>query len=177
MENRSQKLLKSLKLYYEDEQKLSIFTNIVNKQESDNDVSLRLIDWLVTNYSKDKRIKYTLDNKEQHEFVIHESYKNMLKAYSKRMFDPFRRHDRVYIRCNLLPSKFLETTVAQLSFFKWAIDNKVIDYAMAHKREIKEHMDTHTKHRNNAEKTKRKELTKYNKGAKLYNLNIRVTFT
>jgi hypothetical protein len=49
-----------------------------------------------------------------------------LKAYSKKRFDPFCRWDRISI-----PYKgetCIETTIGQLNFFKWALENKVIQY-------------------------------------------------
>jgi hypothetical protein len=49
-----------------------------------------------------------------------------LKAYSKRNFDPFCRWDRVTIPCGSNAS--IETTIGQLNFFKWAIENKIVEY-------------------------------------------------
>ena len=184
MENKSQKLLSSLKEYYKDVEKLQIVLDVIHapsKIEYDNNkVSLRLIDWLVTNYSKSTNIVYDINGKS---FNMHQSYKNMLKAYSKKMFDPFRRHNRVYIECCLLESNLLETTVAQLTFFKWAIENNVISFALDNKVCIKQHMDNHTQHRINGSKyniekiNKRKELSKASKGANMYSVNLKVSFT
>lgn len=167
-------------MYYADITKLNLMQNIIQAQP--NKVSLRLVDWLVTNYSKSHNIVYYV-----HEmpFNVHQSYKNMLKAYSKRLFDPFRRHDRVYLRYGENNGKVVETTVAQLTFFKWAIENNVLKYAFDHRDHIKEDMDVNTRHRKTNEKlkpddkhrTKRKELSKSSKGANIYNVNIRVTFS
>lgn len=96
---------------------------------------------------------------------------NMLKAYSKRLFDPFRRHGRIILEHE---GKRLETTVAQLSFFRWAIDNEVLKYANEHRDSIKKNMDLHTKNRN---PDKRSELSKSSKGANVYSVNICVSFT
>jgi hypothetical protein len=49
-----------------------------------------------------------------------------LKSFSKKQFDPFRRNVRIDFEYE--PGKTIETTVAQLNFFRWAISNKVIDY-------------------------------------------------
>ena len=49
-----------------------------------------------------------------------------LKAYSKRRFDPFCRWERISIPYKT--ETFIETTIGQLNFFKWALENKVIDY-------------------------------------------------
>jgi hypothetical protein len=80
---------------------------------------------------------------------VYVDYKLKLKAYSKKRFDPFCRWDRITI-----PYKngtFIQTTIGQLNFFKWAIENKVIDY-------IDEHYDVIEKDMNNRNSTsKRKE--------------------
>jgi hypothetical protein len=178
MENRSQKILSSLTKYYSDVTKLNLMQSIIQSHDTTNKVSLRLVDWLVTNYSKSHNIVYYVSDMP---FNVHQSYKNMLKAYSKKLFDPFRRHDRVYLRYP--DAGIVETTVAQLTFFKWAIENDVLSYAFEHRNNIKADMDLNTKHRKNSEdlydkhKTKRKELSKKTKGANIYNVNIRVTFT
>lgn len=173
MENKSQKLLSSLREYYSNKRKLLLIDSIIHANPNKDNVSLRLVDWLITNYSKSKNIVYYVNDKP---FNIHQSYKNMLKAYSKRLFDPFRRHDRVFLEYDDFK---LETTVAQLSFFRWAIENNVLKYALQHKDEIKENMDIHTRHRNKKaeEKNKRTELSKISKGAHKYSVNIRVSFT
>ena len=49
-----------------------------------------------------------------------------LKAYSKKRFDPFCRWERVQFPYD--NDRSIQTTIGQLNFFKWAIENKVIDY-------------------------------------------------
>ena len=58
-------------------------------------------------------------------FKVYNDYKLKLKAYSKKRFDPFCRWERITIPFN---DKHMETTIGQLNFFKWAIENNVIDY-------------------------------------------------
>jgi len=182
MENRSQKILTSLLQYYKDN-KLKVMENIIHAQPNSNKVSLRLVDWLVTNYSKSHNVVYYVNNMP---FNVHQSYKNMLRAYSKKLFDPFRRHTRVYVnKSDKSDTTVIETTVAQLTFFKWAIDNEVLSYAYEHRNDIKEDMDKNTKHRINNQnlsslenvRSKRKELSKSSKGANMYSVNICVTFS
>lgn len=167
MENRSQKLLNSLLSYYTPE-KLSLLLNVTQNCENDEHPSLRLIDWLVTNYSKKHAIVYSLDEKP---FNLHQSYKNMLKAYSKKLFDPFRRHSRVHIKCSLVDNGYLETTVAQMTFFKWAIDCNVLLYAQKHKQQIKDDMDA------NRTVVSPDICNKKSKKAKIFNINFNVTFS
>src|SRR6056300_1568068 len=70
-----------------------------------NIISLRTIDWFVTNYSK----KYNIILNEEKRFVVFLDYKSQLKAYSKKYFDPFCRRDR--IEFNVCDKEKIETTV------------------------------------------------------------------
>jgi hypothetical protein len=65
---------------------------------------------------------------------VYLAYKAHLKAYSKKMFDPFCRWKRI---------QFMElnTTVGQLSFFEWAIQDEILDYLETHFDDIQKDMD------------------------------------
>lgn len=102
-------------------------------------ISLRLIDWFVTNYSK----KYnTVITKEKSNNVIHFnvylSYRSQLKAYSKQLFDPFRRRDRITFFYDV--DKSVETTIGQLNMFRWILQNDILDYIIQHIDEIETDM-------------------------------------
>jgi len=119
--------------------RLELFSDIINQKTP---LSLRLLDWLVTNYSKKYNITYPLKyNSETIYFNIYIDYKNQLKAYSKKFFDPFCRQKRLVIDSNTfkwrtytteedIAKKDIVTTVGQLNFFRWFIENKVMDYAL-----------------------------------------------
>ena len=116
-------------------------------------ISLRLIDWFVTNYCKNFNILYNLNDfkekqpdKTQEELqsfdnfiIVHNNYKGQLKAYSKRNFDPFCRRNR--IRFYYEDNKYFITTVGQLNFFKWALENHIIDYIDKHLKAIDSDMN------------------------------------
>lgn len=87
------------------------------------DLSLRLIDWFVTNYCRKHFIGYPLNGQE---FLVYISYKSQLKAYSKQYFDPNCRRERIMFQ---IPGHepFL-TTVGKLNFFRWAIETNLLDY-------------------------------------------------
>jgi len=138
-------LLKSLLTFYKDPKHLKVIYEAINNKGC---VSLRIIDFLCTNYSKTQNVVY-YNNKSP--FNLHLMYRSQLKAYSKVQFDPFRRHSRLTIPCNLSDTKKLETTVAQLNFFKWAIDNKVIDYAHTNVKFIENEMTRLTKKKKTTE--------------------------
>lgn len=103
-------------------------------------LSLRVLDWFVTNYSKQYDIIYNIkkgDNVRQ--FTAHGHYKAMLKGYTKKRFDPFCRKKRVFLEYGT--NQEVETTVGQLNFFKWAIENKVLDYVQANLQTIVDDMN------------------------------------
>ena len=91
-------------------------------------ISLRIVDWFATNYAKKNYTLYPIAdvNGQTIRFKVYFDYKLKLKAYSKKRFDPFCRWDRISI-----PYKngtCIETTIGQLNFFKWAIENCIIEY-------------------------------------------------
>lgn len=122
-------VLQRLSRFYTNKPHLERVQNIL---EGKSELSLRLIDWFVTNYAKKYNISYTSNSGNY--IVVYLSYKSHLKAYSKRMFDPFCRWKRI---------KFqeLETTVGQLNFFEWAITDGVLDYLEEHREEVHSDME------------------------------------
>ena len=71
-------------------------------------------------------------------FIIHDNYKCQLKEYNKKNFDPFCRDTRIKLYYD--NNNYFETTVAQLNFFKWAIDNYIIDYILDNYKTIEKAM-------------------------------------
>jgi hypothetical protein len=142
-------LLNNLMDFYKDEKYLSRMLKIITGESR---ISLRIVDWFATNYAKKNYTLYTFTDSHENtiRFKVYFDYKLKLKAYSKKRFDPFCRWDRISI-----PYKngtCIETTIGQLNFFKWAIENKVIEY-------IEENYDTIEKDMNNRNSTsKRKEI-------------------
>lgn len=127
-------LLYSLKTYYSNDNNLTKLLNIIKFKKS---ISLRIIDWFATNYSKKYNTIFVLYKDEDgnktlketdniySQFNVYNSYKSQLKAYSKKRFDPFCRRERLDIEIN---GHHLNTTIGQLNFFKWVINNNIIDY-------------------------------------------------
>ncbi len=101
-------------------------------------VSLRVVEWFATNYSKKFNVSYLLEGKQ---FIVHFQYKRELKAYSKRLFDPFCRRDRISFEAIGAPT-IEETTVGQLNFFRWAIEKGVLNYILEHAAAIEADMNT-----------------------------------
>jgi len=116
-------LLKNLMDFYSQSENIQRLLDIVN---GESNISLRIIDWFVTNYSKKYFVVYDINDNIQR-FKVYNDYKLKLKAYSKKCFDMFQRWERISIPCGENGGVFV-TTIGQLNFFKWAITNRVLDY-------------------------------------------------
>ncbi len=133
-------LLNNLITFYKDEKYLNRMLSIIT---GDSKTSLRIVDWFVTNYAKKNYTLYPIKEKSGNiiRFKVYFDYKLKLKAYSKKRFDPFCRWDRISI-----PYKngtYIETTIGQLNFFKWAIEHEVIEYVEEHYDIIENDMNNH----------------------------------
>ena len=117
-------LLVSLAKFYGNKSYMNVVMPIIH---GTSEVSLRLIDWFVTNYSKKKStiITKTIANNVVH-FNVYLSYRSQLKAYSKHLFDPFRRRDRIIFHFD--KTSEVETTIGQLNFFRWLVQNDILTY-------------------------------------------------
>lgn len=112
-------ILASLSRFYANEENLACFKEMTDGAN----VSLRLVDWFVTNYCKKHNVEFVQRNSRYNVYV---DYRSQLKAFSKHNFDPFRRRDRIRYFYN--DADFIFTTVGQLNFFKWAIENGIVQY-------------------------------------------------
>jgi len=135
-------LMISLSKFYSQKHNINKILAIIEPTLSikpDNRISLRLIDWFVTNYSKKNN---TIITKEKNNNVIHFnvylSYRSQLKAYSKQLFDPFRRRDRITFYFDT--DKSIETTIGQLNMFRWILQNDILDYINSNIDEIEKDM-------------------------------------
>tara|TARA_B100000212_G_C27256548_1_gene482543 strand:+ start:316 stop:882 length:567 start_codon:yes stop_codon:yes gene_type:complete len=140
-------LLYSLKNYYSKDDNLNRLLNIIKYKKS---ISLRVIDWFATNYSKKYNTIYMIYKDEKghktldelftpfSQFNVYNSYKSQLKAYSKKRFDPFCRRERLDIDINGI---HLNTTIGQLNFFRWVLNNNIIDYIQNNIDEIENDMN------------------------------------
>ena len=127
-------LLTNLLDFYKKEDHMDRLMQIINGESK---VSLRIIDWFVTNFAKKNFTVYSIPAKNRcstvingeenmERFKVFHHYKLELKAYSKVRFDPFSRRERIMIPYTNDTS--LQTTIGQLNFFKWAIENQVLEY-------------------------------------------------
>jgi hypothetical protein len=142
-------LLSSLTEFYNKNTEYKItLKNIIN---GNHKLSLRIIEWLVTHYSKSNNIYYWIDEykniynnypedsylddskeykKNIRKINLYQDYRAQLKSYSKFNFDSFRRHHRITFFINNERTDYIETTVGQLNFFRWIFNNNIITYAI-----------------------------------------------
>lgn len=179
-------LISSLKSFYNEDCNKKIIIPIV-KQETK--ISLRLLDWLVTNYSKQNNVTYKIGDKN---FSLWLDYKNQLKAYSKIRFDPFCRRKRIFYDCETNQAIPLEkedykkyednpkgfiTTVGQLNFFRWALTHRVVDYAFENIQEIESDMLKYSDSRKlNTNKRRNRKKSRISSTVLKHNVKVVVQF-
>jgi hypothetical protein len=116
MATRSDLLLDALRRFFEVPEHAQQLKDILEHRRG---VSLRNLEWFVTNYSRQTNVTYTTPTGRQ--FTVHVAYKSSLDGYSKKFFDPFCRTERIEFHG-------LTTTIAQLNFIRWCIVNGIVDY-------------------------------------------------
>ena len=116
IQSKEQWVLHRLETFYSNPEHFKQIQQILTGESK---ISLRLIDWMVTNYAKKHNISY-LTASGRH-VIVHLAYKSHLKAYSKKILAPFCRWKRIQFMG-------LDTTVGQLNFFEWALQDEVLKY-------------------------------------------------
>jgi len=130
-------VIASLQRFYANHPEIDKVLTYLN---GDAPLSLRIIDWFVTKYSRKSFVRYPLNGQE---FLVYLSYKGQLKAYSKQYFDPNCRRERIMFTIpNHAP---FMTTIGKLNFFRWALESNILEYMEAHEEEIRTGYNTYLK--------------------------------
>ena len=129
---KSELLFKSVDAFFKKGQNSQILIDVLEKRQG---VSLRNLEWFITNYSKNKNITYKTNGGQF--FTVHCAYKSTLDGYSKKLFDPFCRAAKFEYEVPNIDGIKISTTVAQLNFIKWCITNNIIEYIILNKENIK----------------------------------------
>lgn len=149
------------------------------RQESG--ISLRALDWLVTNYAKKHNIVCKTESGAL--FNIYHGYKIALYHFKRRNFDPFRRRNRIGVV--IKDVKVCDTTVGQCNFLHWAYYQGVLSYAIENARDIETDMNSASaKHKAerkvqkaNGVPHRRKELSRAPRSkCSVYQIETNVTF-
>ena len=142
-------VISSLQRFYTNQPEIDKVLNYLNGEAP---LSLRIIDWFVTKYSRKSFVRYPLNGQE---FLVYLSYKGQLKAYSKQYFDPNCRRERIMFT---IPGyeQFM-TTIGKLNFFRWALESKILDYMEAHEEEIRTGYNSYLKETTQTQKRNKTE--------------------
>jgi hypothetical protein len=127
-------VLAQLDVFFTDD-RLQLHRSIQQRRASSRDVSLRTLDWLVTNYSKKNLVRVVSLGGVPRD--MHNAYRETLDFYGRPLFDPFRRGTRVHFTWG---KDTLYTTCGQLNFFRFMIYCGVLDYALKHAVDIENDM-------------------------------------
>lgn len=165
LQARPEQRLREMSGFYTDKMILALLVPVITQTF---DVSLRALDWFAVNFTKKHKIlcKVDLGGGRTDVINIFSHYRDQLRHWRRRMFDPFRRRKRICF-CHPVDGTVLETTVAQLNFLMWSYNFGIIEQARAHLQAIEVDMVTtlaESKRRRQEErraggKRKRTELT------------------
>jgi hypothetical protein len=137
IECKPEMVISSLQKFYASHPEID---NVITYLNGEAPLSLRIIDWFVTKYSRKNFVRYPLNGQE---FLVYLSYKGQLKAYSKQYFDPNCRRERIMFQ---IPNHdpFM-TTIGKLNFFRWALESKILEYIEEHEDDIRKGYNTYLK--------------------------------
>lgn len=150
-------VMQVLATYYTPERVKEVLLPVI-AQKGKEKLSLRALDWLVTNYSKKKNIVYTVKPADMPEKLVnvYTDYKTWLWKYRRSHFDPFRRRHRITFEVD---GTEYTTTVGQLNFMYWASKYGVIKYARDHLDAIERDHASVARTKKGAGKRKRRQLS------------------
>ena len=170
-------LMESLIHFYKNKKNVDELVSVVENKN----ISLRIIDWFVTNYSKKNGTSYKINmDGEKIHVIVYVNYRSQLKAYSKKNLDTFCRGERISLIDN--DDNEILTTVGQLNFFRWAIEYKILDYIKNNIKIIEKDMtvslkNVYKKKKNGEKRRKRQELSiSATRSIKVYDMSIVVKF-
>jgi hypothetical protein len=130
-------VISSLQKFYSSHPEINKVLTYLNGEAP---LSLRIIDWFVTKYSRKNFVRYQLNGQE---FLVYLSYKGQLKAYSKQYFDPNCRRERILFK---IPGhESFTTTIGKLNFFRWALESNILHYIEEHEDNIRNGYNSYLK--------------------------------
>lgn len=120
MDSREEILYKQLGKFYSNKKNLDDFYKIRIQRKP---CSIRVYEYFVMTYCKNTSVEYKVNGKI---FNVYCDYKNnQLASYNKKFFDPCRRSRFIELKH---PDGIIETTLAQMNFFRWVLKNKITEH-------------------------------------------------
>jgi len=146
-------LMKSLTEFYKNPIYIEQMKSIIDQNSV---ISLRILDWFITNYSKKYRTIITGNNFRAVD--VYQNYKLQLKSFSKKQFDPFCRKNKIIFYYT--DNDYIETSCGQLCFFRWCFENNILDYVKNNLSSIEQDMKTSLKDKTHKSQPKENSLQK-----------------
>ena len=128
-------LMKSLTDFYRNSIYIEQIRSIIDQNSI---ISLRILDWFITNYSKKHRTIISNNNNNNKSIDVYQNYKLQLKSFSKKQFDPFCRKNKIIFYYN--DEDYIETSCGQLCFFRWCFENDILNYVKTNLNTIEQDM-------------------------------------
>jgi hypothetical protein len=168
--SRSETLLNALKEYLIHDKMDQLLPILVGESK----ISIRVIEWFVTNYCKKNNIAFIRTDKNNKElyFNVYLNYKAQLKSFNKDLFDPFCRGEEL-INFPIRDNKYIVTNIAQLNFFKWALEFDILNYIDTNLDDIYKDMTENNSKAKKKIDNKRQELSEC-ATKKLSQLNVKI---
>ena len=168
--SRSETLVNSLKNYLTPDKMEKILPILTGESV----ISIRVIEWFVTNYCKKKNIAFIRKDKNNKDiyFNVYLNYKSQLKSYNKDLFDPFCRGEEL-IDFHIKDNTYIVTNIPQLNFFKWALEYDIVDYIVTNLNDIYKDMTENNSKAKKKADNKRQELSGC-ATKKLNQLNVKI---
>ena len=141
MNKTEQSMLPSLLKFFSDKSHFDVLKEF--KRSKQSKFSVGLLNWFNVNYSKEYGVEYTIEHLgRQRSVYVWQSYNAALSGYKKEYFDPFARGKNCGKEIAIeYEEEVIQTTIRQLNYFRWAINNGVIDYVRSHVDEIYKDMN------------------------------------
>ena len=130
-------LLRRLNTHYTPELVRRILVPLIDQTSP---VSLRTLDWAVVNWSKKHSI--LCPSRTPGDITnIHASYRATLTLWRRKLFDPFRRRERISVP---IDGRVVETTLGQANFVLWTYQTGILSYVVGHAVDIEADMNAVT---------------------------------
>jgi hypothetical protein len=135
LSKREKMLLKRLRQDYTPEVVRDVLKPLVDQTSA---VSLRALDWTVTNWSKQHNVVCRSLGKD--ELVnVHHAYRTTLSFWRRKLFDPFRRRRRIKVLCE---GEELTTTLGQANFILFIYKTGILSYVLNNLETIEANMNS-----------------------------------
>jgi hypothetical protein len=144
-------LMNSLTEFYKNPVYIDEIKRIVDQNSV---ISLRILDWFITNYAKKHRINLRASDQT---IDVYQNYKLQLKSFSKKQFDPFCRKNKIVFYYT--DSDYIETSCGQLCFFRWCFENNILSYVKNNLSDIEQDMKNSLKSKKTGNSQKRQPLS------------------